>query len=210
MASRRRAKSRGETMREARTLIAAMKSSQKADDAAVLEDGMAAVVRLGGEAVAQVAAGAGEDGGGEERGFSALEGGGGNGAGALLKLSPWRRTAQPPFGSGSRCHGPAVSASEAVSGSSRSARMLRNSSVKARIGRAGGVDDESVGRRGKRRDGRVLFCRVVLMELLLLECLGPGELPTHSGPLLGKRAGTIPAGTSLKRTSEESIGGRAA
>ena len=56
-----------------------------ADDAAVLEDGMAAVVRVGAEPVAEASAGAGEDGGGEEGGFSALEGGGGDGAGTLVE-----------------------------------------------------------------------------------------------------------------------------
>jgi hypothetical protein len=56
-----------------------------ADHLAALEDGMTAVVRLGGEPEARVTSGAREGGGGEERGFSTVEGGGGNEPGGLLE-----------------------------------------------------------------------------------------------------------------------------
>ena len=55
-----------------------------ADDLAVVEDGIAEVVRIGGETEAEALGDAGEDGTGEERVFSAVEDGGGDGAGALF------------------------------------------------------------------------------------------------------------------------------
>jgi hypothetical protein len=55
------------------------------DDAAVVEDGLAAVVRIVGEMEARVPADAGEDGGAQERDLFALEGGGGGEAGLLLE-----------------------------------------------------------------------------------------------------------------------------
>ena len=56
-----------------------------ADDAAGLENGVAAVVRVGAEPEARIPADAGEDGGAEERGLFALEGGGGNRVGVFLE-----------------------------------------------------------------------------------------------------------------------------
>ena len=164
IASRRKAKSRGETMRAARTFTASINDSQKNSEWPTMwpfskigwprssgsearrkrgsrpVPGRTAAPRSAASRLSKVAVG-----------MVRVD---------FLKLSPCRRTAQPPFGSRSRCHGPAVSATEAVCGSSRSARKARYSAVKMWTGRAGGVeegsdDDERRGRRG----GRVLVRR---------------------------------------------------
>jgi hypothetical protein len=56
-----------------------------ADNLAVVEDGVAVLVRVGGETEAEALGDAGEDGTGEERVFLAVEDGAGDGASGLLE-----------------------------------------------------------------------------------------------------------------------------
>jgi hypothetical protein len=147
-----------------------------ADDEAVFQDGVAAVVGSGGETEARIAAGAGEDRGSEEGRFPAVEGRGRDGSGRFLETLALAEDGPAPFGSRSTCQGPAVSAAGAVTGSSRPASQARNSGAKTRPGGScggeggweggGGVAAVPAEGREMRRGTRVVSCGAAFMELL--------------------------------------------
>jgi hypothetical protein len=146
-----------------------------AGEATVQEDGVAVRVGIGAEAVAEAASGAGEDGGGELGGFSSLEKGGG-GAPLLQALA----LAQD---------GPGA------------ARVALDVPGAGDVGLAGGLGLITLGEIGEELGGEdVLGERVGRTGVTIflgahrgISCVrqGPGELPTHSGPLFVNQPDTL-------------------
>jgi len=147
-----------------------------AGETAVQEDGVALRVGIRGEAVAEAAAGAGEDGGGEVGGFSSLEEGGG-GAPLLQALS----LAQD---------GPGA------------ARVALDVPGSGDVGLAGGLRLVTLGEVGEELGGEDVLGEgggtdgcydPARWTWDLISCVhqGPGEVTTHSGPLFGNGPDTL-------------------